>query len=92
MLQVEVAAEEKVGIRGMRRGVGEVEEGGRALLRRCIQRCDRKAERVRIGALRHVDLQVPPLNSFTYLEDNPRVGNKKGDSTLRSAPRTASRR
>ena len=56
MLQVEVAAEEKVGIRGMGRGVGEVEEGGRALLGRCVQGCNSETERVGVGALRHVDL------------------------------------
>ena len=56
VLQVEVAAKEKIGLRCMRRGVGEVEEGGRALLGRCVQGCNSETERVGVGALRHVDL------------------------------------
>ena len=51
----------------------------------------RYASGVRAGALRQVGLQVAPRNNFAYLEDVPRVWDKKRDPALRPAPRAAGR-
>ena len=92
VLQVEIAAQEEVSVGVVRRRGGERTQGRVAIVRGCIKGSNSETKRVRFGALRNVNFQVPPQKHFTYLEDYPRVGYEEGNAALRSAPWAAGSR
>ena len=56
-----------------------------------IKARDSEASGFRVGTLCQICLQVTPWDDIPYLEDNPGMGNKRGDPALRPAPRATGR-